>query len=178
MSRPHGHTPTFVLPTTAARTAPGIWGGVVGLGVQMDSTGLAKASKVGVPQEDKRTSSFSCQACKVKKVDHQPLASCSNSSCQVKCSRTFPCDNCVKLKIDCVPQSRKRCLSQTATIGSAGCCCGCPSRCPVFLVVCLSHLMSGPLASLSDGLGRMKGGGRALAVRTARPLSSLVSTPG
>merc|ERR1712166_1381742 len=59
----------------------------------MESTVLAKASKVGVPQEDKRTSSSSCQACKLRKV---------------KCSRTFPCDKCVKLGIDCVPQSRKR----------------------------------------------------------------------
>eukprot|EP00656_Telonema_subtile_P017924 TRINITY_DN19665_c0_g2_i1.p1 TRINITY_DN19665_c0_g2~~TRINITY_DN19665_c0_g2_i1.p1 ORF type:complete len:437 (-),score=61.86 TRINITY_DN19665_c0_g2_i1:301-1611(-) len=44
-------------------------------------------------EEDKRTSNFSCQSCRVKKV---------------KCSKTFPCDNCVKFKLDCIPQTRKR----------------------------------------------------------------------
>eukprot|EP00658_Telonema_sp_P-2_P053729 TRINITY_DN4236_c0_g1_i3.p1 TRINITY_DN4236_c0_g1~~TRINITY_DN4236_c0_g1_i3.p1 ORF type:complete len:412 (-),score=100.95 TRINITY_DN4236_c0_g1_i3:151-1386(-) len=42
---------------------------------------------------DRRTSSFSCQACRAKKV---------------KCDKTFPCANCLKFKLDCVPQTRKR----------------------------------------------------------------------
>merc|ERR1711865_336665 len=44
-------------------------------------------------EDEPRTSNFSCQSCRIKKI---------------KCDKTFPCTNCIKNKLECVPQTRKR----------------------------------------------------------------------
>lgn len=56
---------------------------------------------------------FSCQECRAKKI---------------KCSRTFPCDRCTRLGLDCVPQTRKRYTSASLLHRHLHCGRGRPSR--------------------------------------------------